>query len=103
MFCGYFYGFRFSVPLILSLPSTVISSTKKRASEEKLLAKQLSLVFLGLIALPFIAYTVGSVNIIKSFPSSVGDATSVLLFHGGIEAVLLLNLGEGKLSKPFLV
>ena len=94
---------------------------------EKLPAKQLSLVFLGLIVLPFIAFLIGVsllslVNIfrntnskrtslhlfpnsytllfmfqltrlgvnIKSFPSLVGAATSALLFHGGIGAVLLL-------------
>lgn len=93
---------------------------------EKLPAKQLSLVFLGLIVLPFVAFLIGVsllslVNIdlsktrnprniitfcfkfdlflfqlmqlgvnIKSFPSSVGPATSALLFHGGIGAVLLL-------------
>ncbi|CAN6818620.1 unnamed protein product [Brassica oleracea] len=66
---------------------------------EKLPAKQLSLVFLGLIVLPFIAFLIGvgllslltrlGVNI-KSFPSLVGAATSALLFHGGIGAVLLL-------------
>ncbi|WZZ09305.1 hypothetical protein YC2023_095226 [Brassica napus] len=52
---------------------------------EKLPAKQLSLVFLGLIVLPFIAFLIGvsllslltrlGVNI-KSFPSSVGAGTS---------------------------
>ena len=96
---------------------------------EKLPAKQLSLIFLGLIVLPFIAFLIGvsllslvnrfrnvnpkkhhyicfttliqnvfffSVQLtrlgvnIKSFPSSVGAATSALLFHGGIGAVLLL-------------
>ncbi|KAF2585910.1 hypothetical protein F2Q70_00034722 [Brassica cretica] len=66
---------------------------------EKLPAKQISLVFLGLIVLPFIGFLIGvsllslltrlGVNI-KSFPSSVGAATSALLFHGGIGAVLLL-------------
>ncbi|KAJ4899830.1 Dolichyl-diphosphooligosaccharide--protein glycosyltransferase subunit 2 [Raphanus sativus] len=60
---------------------------------EKLPAKQLSLVFLGLIVLPFIAFLIGLTRLgvnIKSFPSSVGAATSALLFHGGIGAVLLL-------------
>ncbi|KAL0890015.1 hypothetical protein Bca101_013998 [Brassica carinata] len=60
---------------------------------EKLPAKQLSLVFLGLIVLPFIAFLIGLARLgvnIKSFPSSVGAATSALLFHGGIGAVLLL-------------
>ncbi|XP_048593426.1 dolichyl-diphosphooligosaccharide--protein glycosyltransferase subunit 2-like [Brassica napus] len=58
---------------------------------EKLPAKQLSLVFLGLIVLPFIAFLIGLTRLgvnIKSFPSSVGAATSALLFHGGIGAVL---------------
>ncbi|WZZ46737.1 hypothetical protein YC2023_042996 [Brassica napus] len=68
---------------------------------EKLPAKQLSLVFLGLIVLPFTGFLIGvgllslltrlGVNI-KSFPSLVGAATSALLFHGGIGAVLLLYL-----------
>ncbi|CAN6879039.1 unnamed protein product [Brassica oleracea] len=60
---------------------------------EKLPAKQLSLIFLGLIVLPFIAFLIGLTRLgvnIKSFPSSVGAATSALLFHGGIGAVLLL-------------
>ncbi|KAL0679488.1 hypothetical protein Bca4012_007469 [Brassica carinata] len=60
---------------------------------EKLPAKQLSLVFLGLIVLPFIAFLIGLTRLgvnIKSFPSLVGAATSALLFHGGIGAVLLL-------------
>ncbi|KAJ0263543.1 Dolichyl-diphosphooligosaccharide--protein glycosyltransferase subunit 2 [Hirschfeldia incana] len=60
---------------------------------EKLPAKQLSLVFLGLIVLPFIGFLIGLTRLgvnIKSFPSSVGAATSALLFHGGIGAVLLL-------------
>ncbi|CAN7031937.1 unnamed protein product, partial [Brassica rapa subsp. trilocularis] len=81
---------------------------------EKLPAKQLSLVFLGLIVLPFIAFLIGvsllslltrlGVNI-KSFPSSVGAATSALLFHGGIGAVLLLYVLfwlKASLSKLFL-
>ncbi|KAL0791150.1 hypothetical protein Bca101_007396 [Brassica carinata] len=62
---------------------------------EKLPAKQLSLVFLGLIVLPFIAFLIGLTRLgvnIKSFPSLVGAATSALLFHGGIGAVLLLYL-----------
>ncbi|KAF3592778.1 hypothetical protein DY000_02026999 [Brassica cretica] len=62
---------------------------------EKLPAKQLSLIFLGLIVLPFIAFLIGLTRLgvnIKSFPSSVGAATSALLFHGGIGAVLLLYL-----------
>ncbi|KAG2249093.1 hypothetical protein Bca52824_088721 [Brassica carinata] len=60
---------------------------------EKLPAKQISLVFLGLIVLPFIGFLIGLTRLgvnIKSFPSSVGAATSALLFHGGIGAVLLL-------------
>ncbi|CAN8231185.1 unnamed protein product [Cochlearia groenlandica] len=60
---------------------------------EKLPAKQLSLVFLGLIFLPLIGLLIGLMRLgvnIKSFPSSVGPATSALLFHGGIGAVLLL-------------
>ncbi|CAF2130559.1 unnamed protein product [Brassica rapa] len=60
---------------------------------EKLPAKQLSLIFLGLIVLPLIAFLIGLTRLgvnIKSFPSSVGAATSALLFHGGIGAVLLL-------------
>ncbi|CAN8325454.1 unnamed protein product [Cochlearia groenlandica] len=60
---------------------------------EKLPAKTLSLVFLGLIVLPFIGFLIGLTRLgvnIKSFPSSVGPATSALLFHGGIGAVLLL-------------
>uniref|UniRef100_M4FCG5 Dolichyl-diphosphooligosaccharide--protein glycosyltransferase subunit 2 n=1 Tax=Brassica campestris TaxID=3711 RepID=M4FCG5_BRACM len=60
---------------------------------EKLPAKQLSLIFLGLIVLPFIFFLIGLTRLgvnIKSFPSSVGAATSALLFHGGIGAVLLL-------------
>uniref|UniRef100_A0A1J3GK09 Dolichyl-diphosphooligosaccharide--protein glycosyltransferase subunit 2 n=1 Tax=Noccaea caerulescens TaxID=107243 RepID=A0A1J3GK09_NOCCA len=60
---------------------------------EKLPAKQLSIVFLGLIVLPFVGFLIGltylGVNI-KSFPSSAGPAISALLFHGGIGAVLLL-------------
>ncbi|KAG7543576.1 Terpenoid cyclases/protein prenyltransferase alpha-alpha toroid [Arabidopsis thaliana x Arabidopsis arenosa] len=60
---------------------------------EKLPAKKVSLVFLGLIVLPFIGFLIGLTRLganIKSFPSSIGAATSALLFHGGIGAVLLL-------------
>ncbi|KAG7542064.1 Dolichyl-diphosphooligosaccharide--protein glycosyltransferase subunit Swp1 [Arabidopsis thaliana x Arabidopsis arenosa] len=60
---------------------------------EKLPAKQLSLVFLGIIVLPFIGFLIGLTRLgvnIKSFPSSTGSAISALLFHGGIGAVLLL-------------
>ncbi|CAL9226254.1 unnamed protein product [Arabidopsis halleri] len=60
---------------------------------EKLPAKQLSLVFLGVIVLPFIGFLIGLTRLgvnIKSFPSSTGSAISALLFHGGIGAVLLL-------------
>lgn len=60
---------------------------------EKLPAKQLSLVFLGLIAFPFVGFLIGLMRLgvnIKSFPSSAGSAISALLFHGGIGAVLLL-------------
>ncbi|KAF2613481.1 hypothetical protein F2Q70_00013238, partial [Brassica cretica] len=49
---------------------------------EKLPAKQLSLVFLGLIVLPFIAFLIGLTRLgvnIKSFPSLVGAATSAVL------------------------
>ncbi|KAF3514596.1 hypothetical protein F2Q69_00009278 [Brassica cretica] len=59
---------------------------------EKLPAKQLSLVFLGLIVLPFTGFLIGLTRLgvnTKSFPSLVGAATSALLFHGGIGAVLL--------------
>ncbi|CAE6207350.1 unnamed protein product [Arabidopsis arenosa] len=62
---------------------------------EKLPAKKVSLVFLGLIVLPFIGFLIGLTRLganIKSFPSSIGAATSALLFHGGIGAVLLLYL-----------
>ncbi|KAL9287577.1 Dolichyl-diphosphooligosaccharide--protein glycosyltransferase subunit 2 [Arabidopsis thaliana] len=60
---------------------------------EKLPAKQLSLVFLGVIVLPFIGFLIGLTQLgvnIKSFPSSTGSAISALLFHCGIGAVLLL-------------
>ncbi|XP_010449112.1 PREDICTED: dolichyl-diphosphooligosaccharide--protein glycosyltransferase subunit 2 [Camelina sativa] len=60
---------------------------------EKLPAKQLSLVFLGLIVLPFIGFLIGLTQLganIKSFPSSAGSAIPALLFHVGIAAVLLL-------------
>ncbi|CAB79115.1 putative protein [Arabidopsis thaliana] len=60
---------------------------------EKLPAKQLSLVFLGVIVLPFIGFLIGLTRLgvnIKSFPSSTGSAISALLFHCGIGAVLLL-------------
>ncbi|KAF3550767.1 hypothetical protein DY000_02009723 [Brassica cretica] len=67
---------------------------------EKLPAKQLSLVFLGLIVLPFIAFLIGLTRLgvnIKSFPSLVGAATSAVLL------LYVLFLVEGKLSIPFLI
>ncbi|KAF2581124.1 hypothetical protein F2Q68_00006315 [Brassica cretica] len=60
---------------------------------EKLPAKQLSLVFLGLIVLPFIAFLIGLTRLgvnIKSFPSLVGAATSAVLL------LYVLFLVEGK-------
>ncbi|VVB12234.1 unnamed protein product [Arabis nemorensis] len=76
---------------------------------EKLPAKQLSLVFLGLIVLPFVAFLIGLMQLgvnVKNFPSSVGPATSALLFHGGIGAVLLLYVLfwlKASFSKPILL
>ncbi|XP_038693279.1 dolichyl-diphosphooligosaccharide--protein glycosyltransferase subunit 2-like isoform X1 [Tripterygium wilfordii] len=60
---------------------------------EKRPPKELSLVFLGLTALPFIGFLVGLLQLgvnLKNFPSSAVPAAFAVLFHLGIGAVLLL-------------
>lgn len=60
---------------------------------EKRPPQELSLTFLGLTLLPFIAFLIGLLRIgvnLKNFPSSPVPATFAVLFHFGIAAVLLL-------------
>ncbi|TKY52750.1 Dolichyl-diphosphooligosaccharide-protein glycosyltransferase subunit 2 [Spatholobus suberectus] len=60
---------------------------------EKRPPQKLSLVFLGLILLPFIGFLVGLLRVgvnLKNFPGSTVPATFAILFHLGIAAVLLL-------------
>ncbi|KAK2455267.1 dolichyl-diphosphooligosaccharide--protein glycosyltransferase subunit [Trifolium repens] len=60
---------------------------------EKRPPQKLSLVFLGLIVLPFIGFLVGLLRLgvnLKNFPGSTVPATFATLFHLGLAAVLLL-------------
>ncbi|CAJ2651754.1 unnamed protein product [Trifolium pratense] len=60
---------------------------------EKRPPQKLSLVFLGLILLPFIGFLVGLLRLgvnLKNFPGSTVPATFATLFHLGLAAVLLL-------------
>ncbi|XP_004495085.1 dolichyl-diphosphooligosaccharide--protein glycosyltransferase subunit 2-like isoform X2 [Cicer arietinum] len=60
---------------------------------EKRPHQKLSLVFLGLILLPFIGFLVGLLRLgvnLKNFPGSTVPATFGFLFHLGLAAVLLL-------------
>ncbi|KAK9087474.1 hypothetical protein Syun_029868 [Stephania yunnanensis] len=67
----------------------IFRATEKRPPQE------LSLAFLGLTVLPFLAFLIGLVRLgvnLKNFPSSALPATFALLFHCGIAAVLSLYL-----------
>ncbi|KEH42508.1 putative dolichyl-diphosphooligosaccharide--protein glycotransferase [Medicago truncatula] len=60
---------------------------------EKRPPQKLSLVFLGLILLPFIGFLVGLLRLgvnLKNFPGSTVPATFATLFHLGLAAILLL-------------
>ncbi|KAI5394868.1 dolichyl-diphosphooligosaccharide--protein glycosyltransferase subunit 2 [Lathyrus oleraceus] len=60
---------------------------------EKRPPQKLSLVFLGLILLPFIGFLVGLLRLgvsLKNFPGSTIPATFATLFHLGLAAILLL-------------
>ncbi|OIW01682.1 hypothetical protein TanjilG_19790 [Lupinus angustifolius] len=60
---------------------------------EKRPPQNLSLVFLGLILLPFVGFLIGLLRLgvnLKNFPSSTVPATFAILFQLGIGAVLLL-------------
>ncbi|KAG6437896.1 hypothetical protein SASPL_102827 [Salvia splendens] len=60
---------------------------------EKRPAKELSLVFLGLVLIPFFGFLAGLVQLranLKNFPKATVPSTFALLFHLGIAAVLAL-------------
>ncbi|KAL1546601.1 proteasome regulatory particle base subunit [Salvia divinorum] len=60
---------------------------------EKRPAKELSLVFLGLVLVPFFGFLAGLVQLranLKNFPKATAPSTFAILFHLGIAAVLAL-------------
>ncbi|XP_016509756.2 dolichyl-diphosphooligosaccharide--protein glycosyltransferase subunit 2-like isoform X2 [Nicotiana tabacum] len=62
---------------------------------EKRPPKELSLIFLALVLLPFVGFLVGLLRLqvnLKNFPKASAPATFAILFHFGIAAVLSLYL-----------